>query len=255
MAKLWRWLTGRDSDLVTASHTRPAVVGTLVRTYPKKYRAFISLTGASGSNATTPDTAVLDVTGDIDVRVKLRGDVSPATQQCLLAKWTESGNLRAYRLRMDNSRRLRFATSNNGTNERESVATADTTLKDNQIGWVRATLDVNDGGGNRVTTFYYRVLDDDDWTQIGDPVTVAQTTTIVATTSVLEIGSTNAGTALRFIGSIYRAQVYDGIDGTLVFDADFSTALPGAGTLTDSENDLVITLNGTPGTAIREENG
>src|SRR3546814_8634229 len=53
---------------------------------------------------------------------------------------------------------------------------------------VRATLDVNDGAGNNVVTFYTAPAIDGPWEQLGNPVTTAGTTSIFNSTSSLKVG-------------------------------------------------------------------
>jgi hypothetical protein len=64
-------------------------------------------------------------------------------------------------------------------------------------------------------------------------------------TAILEIGSQNAGAAANSKGKFYRAQVYNGIAGTLVFDADASIITDGtASTFKErSTNAATVTIN------------
>ena len=119
---------------------------------------------------------------------------------------------------------------------------------------IRAALDVNDGGGNRVIRFYTSTdfsadLDTaTDWTQLGSTVTAAGTTSIHSGTGSLTVGALVSATAglLGAVGDHYAAAVLSGIAGTAVAAVDFTDpdqAVVGASTVTDDLGN-VFTLIG-----------
>jgi len=118
--------------------------------------------------------------------------------------------------------------------------------------WVRVTRDVDNGASGNDTKFYTSA-DGLIWTQLGATVTNAGVTTInanVASVSITTIGSLRAsgGFAYPVNGTIFRAQVLDGIDGTIIFDADFTAVSDLATSFTESSpNAATVTINSTTG--------
>jgi hypothetical protein len=76
-------------------------------------------------------------------------------------------------------------------------------------------LDADVGGTDAQVTFY---TSDDGvtWTQLGAVQAVGATTSIFASTAVLELGGQTLGTVNRLAGKIFRAQVLSGIAGSSV---------------------------------------
>lgn len=199
--------------------------------------------GATGDYFSTPDSAVTSITGDLDIRAQIASpDWTPAgSNQSIVGKWNSTGNQRGYLFQLlATSGLLRFLSSSAGTgNTVDVVSTVAPTISDGGKLWVRVTFDVdNDASGNTVT--FYTSADGVTWEQLGDPVVTASTTSIFDNTAPLEVGAHGAG-ASPFTGAVYRAQVYDGIDGNLV--ADFNPALWSSGTLTAATGE-VWTANG-----------
>jgi hypothetical protein len=74
----------------------------------------------------------------------------------------------------------------------------------------------------------------------------AAPTSIFSSTANVEVGraATTGGLFYLLAGAASRAQIYDGIGGTLVFDADFSAELPGTASFTESSaNAATVTIN------------
>jgi hypothetical protein len=82
-----------------------------------------------------------------------------------------------------------------------------------QTGWVRATLDVDNGAGGYEVKFYSST-DGVTWTQIGVTRTGVGTT-VGDSADALEIGTGFVG-AGHLEGLIHYAEVRNGIDGTVV---------------------------------------
>lgn len=190
--------------------------------------SYLSLPGTSGNYASSPDSAAASIVGDIDIRVKAAlNDWTPANSAIFVAKFA-SNTTRSYALQINtgSTGRLTLYTSPDGTsgNQVSGVSTAAVGAADAADIWIRATLDVNDGAGNRVYTFYTST-DGDSWSQLGDVVTTAGATTIHDNNSILEVGAFITGTSGLIAGKIYLAQVYSGIGGTLVADFDATRSL------------------------------
>jgi hypothetical protein len=201
---------------------------------------------ASANNATSPDSAALDITGDIDIRAKIAMD-----------SWTDAGfpsfinkngtatTQRSYGLGI-NSGTVYLAWSPDGTSTNEIRKDATTTvgLSAGTTKWIRATLDVDNGASGNTVTFYTSD-DGTSWTQLGNTVTTAGTTSIFSGTGTITIGG-NLSTSNQFRGRFYRAQVYNGIGGTLAFDANFETSITSVSQTTFTEssaNAATVTIN------------
>ena len=189
--------------------------------------AYLNLTGASTSGAFTPDAAALDITGDLDLRCRVSGDWTPAADSTLVAKGNLLGQF-SYLLALLTTGGLRMAWSTAGT--LGSILITDSTAAvgaaDGEIRWVRATLDVDAGGGNRAVRFYTSSDDTHDhtavsWTQLGSTVTTAGTTSVFSGSAGASVGILADGWA-PFTGRIYAAAILSGIGGTVVADPDFT---------------------------------
>lgn len=184
--------------------------------------AYLSLLGEDGNHATTPDSAAVSLTGDLDIRALVAlDDWLPGTNERLVVK--EGGAQGSYRFLVLSSGLLRIDTTDDGTNFTNNVSSVAPSVADGELIWVRATLDLNDGGGNRVAKFYTSA-DGVNWTQLGTTVTTAGVVTIFDGTAALSVGATSTGLVVAN-GKIYYAEVRNGIGGAraAVFDArDFA---------------------------------
>lgn len=209
-----------------------------VRVYDKEPPpSLLRLPGQSGNYASTPDAGVLDITGDLDVRIQVGPDSWTSTgAQGLIGKWVASGNQRSWRLSLTTAGALELEWSTDGTAVTTKTSTADlSALAGGTVRWVRATLDVDNGAaGNDVK--FYTSTDGPNWSQLGATVTTAGVTSIFSSTSPVEIGSTDAGTGRLLVGNVYSATVKSGIDGSTVTDPDFTVQTAGAVTFTDGSS-------------------
>jgi hypothetical protein len=176
---------------------------------------YVFLSGVAGNHFTTPSTAALQITGDIDLRAEAALDNWASSVQTLVAKYGTTGNQRSYWLRVAASGVLELVFSSDGTNPIFAVSTVATGFAAGTRRWVRATLDVDDGAGNRVVQFFTST-DGVTWTQLGTTVTTAGTTSIFAGTSSLSVGATVESESNRLTGNVYAAEVRNGINGTVV---------------------------------------
>lgn len=194
-------------------------------------------------NATTPDTAALDITGDID----LRGEVEITPDWVLggssvVGKWNGTGDQRSYLMFVSNNC-LILAWSPDGTLGNAIIAGG---APGTVLPWssgrhaVRATLDVNNGLGGWTATWYVSDTMDGPWTQLTQEVNTSATTSIFSGTAVLTAGNGEGGT---LTGKIYRVQVRSGIDGTVVANPDFTEQADGTTSFADSTG-KTWTLNG-----------
>jgi hypothetical protein len=211
---------------------------------------YMYLPGVGANNASTPDSAALDIVGDIDLRLKVAmDDWSPSATNILFAK-DDIASQRSYVLVLRSDAKLSFGWTTGGTGATgfESVCSVVTGLADGTTKWVRVTLDVDNGSSQNETKFF---TSDDGitWTQLGTTITQAGTTSIYNGTAVLRVGTDSAGNNPSR-GKFFRAQVYDGIGGTLAFDANFETGITTNLPTTFTESSLnaatvTVNYNGT----------
>lgn len=201
---------------------------------------FVLLPGASGDYVSTPDAAALDITGDIDIRARVAlDDWTPAAESTLVAKYTATGNQRSYGLAVTATGALIFRWSEDGTAEKTETSSAVTGFTNGSTHWVRATLDVDNGSSDAAVNFY---TSDDGatWTALGAEQLVGATTSIFASTAVLELGAQTGGTVNQMAGKFFEGSVLSGIGGT-------SVAAPTASASSDAVTDatpLTWTVNG-----------
>lgn len=181
------------------------------------------LPGSNKNHATVLDEAALDITGDIDVRFRaVATDWTSGAIRALGGKWQATSE-RSWQLFLSSTGVPFLEWSPDGTyaNRVTVNSTSAVGFTDGNPGWVRATLDVDNGAGGYDVTFYTS-SDGSSWSQLGSVVTGGSTTSIHSGTDDLYVGSVAAGNVFVWDGSIQRAQVFDGIDGTKVLDIDFT---------------------------------
>lgn len=212
---------------------------------PNDHGLFLPNTGVT---ATTPDNVALDIVGDIDLRAEIR-PLDIINSQSLIAKGATTGGQLSYQLAMGSNTakvpHLTMRWSVDGT----VVSFVDHDIPELQFGKriaVRATLQVNNGAGAKVITFY--TSSDNTlggtWVQHGAAHTVAGTTSIFSGTGALEVGRN--GTLDYYYGTIYGVRVLNGIAGTAVANPDFKTQAIGAVSFSDAAG-RAWTVTGTIG--------
>lgn len=195
------------------------------------------LNGAASNYASAPDSPPLSVTGDIDLRVWVAlNDWTPTANAMLLDKFGGAGQ-RAYQLYVLTTGALALELTTDGTAVKSATSSATVSASNYDPTWVRVTRASASGD---VT--FYTSADGSSWTQLG----ATQSTTaggIHDGNAILAIGSNVAASAV-ISGIIRRAQVYNGIAGTLVFDANFTTQAKLAASFTESSaNAATVTVN------------
>ena len=205
---------------------------------------YVYLPGVASNYLSSPDAAVLRITGDIDLRAQIDADAwASASQTEIINRYTAAGNLRSYRFGLNVSGGLFVYWSTDGTTTINKSSTINLPFTQGKM-WVRATIKVNNGSAGNDVNFYYS-SDGSSWTQLGTTVTTAGVTSIFAGTSIVAIGTLGDGTTQPIPAKIYRAQIYNGIAGTLVFDADTSVITSGSATsfVEKSANAATVTIN------------
>ena len=167
--------------------------------------------GTIGQYASTPDSVAASITGDLTMIVKITRANGVAEQDCVIGKYNTTGNNRSYRLIVSSTDKLLLATTSDGSTVQigQTTNTVDFTAGK----YFTATLDVNDGSGNRVYTFK-QSSDGINWTTLESSGTVSGTTSIYDGTSVVEIGAYNLGAAELFTGKIHYAAAWANTTGS-----------------------------------------
>lgn len=188
------------------------------------------------ARAGTPDTAALDIVGDLDIRA----DLQPQRWQHELGvsiggKYLTTGNQRSWAWWIDELKQINLRWSANGSSTITARSTAPVEHGDGGRISVRATLDVDNGAGGWTVTFYTSTTAgvSGPWTQLGVPVSGSGVTSIFNSTADLKVGYTFIlldDCRTRY----YRSQVRNGIGGTVVADTDFTVPAAGASSFIDS---------------------
>lgn len=107
---------------------------------------------------------------------------------------------------------------------------------------LRVTLDVDNGASGKTLTFYTADTIAGPWTQLGDIVTQAGTTSISYTGGNLRVGHVSGRDQRGIHGQVYHFELYTGIAGTAVTDIDFTALTNGAHSFTDSNSNRWTTV-------------
>ncbi|RSS51364.1 hypothetical protein [Streptomyces sp. WAC01280] len=210
---------------------------------------YLRTTGQLNTGASTPDTAALDITGDIDVRFDATLDnwVPPVGAQHvdLAGKFSSVGNQRSWMLQSREGR-IHLEWSPDGTTTIGAQSTVAPTLPPSRrMAW-RAALDVNNGAGGWTVTFYTAETIAGPWVQLGDPVTGAGVTAIFNSTTVLKVGDATNLLYAESSGQVHAFELRNGIGGTVVANPYFAGQTPGAPSVTDSTGKVwMMAANGS----------
>lgn len=197
----------------------------------------LNLAGGANDYATTPDNAALDITGDIDLRIDMASSISMDSSFAAVGKWGSSGaGTRSYILAVSNGS-IEFSFSSLGTNATTFTALSTATLS-TVLTYVRQRIKLRATrvAATGVVTFYYSTGDISagPWTQLGSTVVLSAGTAIFSGSGTLRVGADTSLARPSLVGSVYRAQVYNGIAGTLVANPDFSAQPVGTTPFADS---------------------
>jgi len=214
---------------------------------PNAYRwtmyAGLVLPGTAGNYASTPDNAALDIVGDIDLAVDVT--MAAATWNTgtptFLSKW--DGAQRSYRLDLNGSGAITLSWSTTGADTVPLTSTVAVPTNSSRLA-IRATLDVNNGGGGSTATFYTAPSGvSGPWTQLGAPV-IGAVTSIFNSTAEGAVGGRNAGVNGLFVGTVHAAQILNGIAGTAAANPSFEDQPLGTTSFADAAG-RTWTLQGT----------
>lgn len=199
---------------------------------------YLDLPGTTNNYASTPDSAALSITGDIDIQALLApNDWTPTAQNMPVSK--QGGS---YRTSIGTDGKISITVDG----VKDYWSTVASGLTDGEANWIRWTLDVDNGAGGSVARIYTGGTGaSPSWSQLGADITHTSTVSFTDNTSALIIGGRNTS-QFMFAGKIYRLIIKSGIGGTTVFDFDPSVAQPGDTSLTESSSHAAtVTLTGT----------
>jgi hypothetical protein len=196
---------------------------------------YLQLSGAIGSYASTVDNAVLDITGDLDLRAWIAPDNWTAgVSRFIAGKYSTVGNQRSYGLRIKTDNGLQFTWSVDGIASLTASSTVNPTPGGD--GWlaVRVTIDVDNGAAGRTIKFYTASSMAGPWTQLGADVVQAGVTSVFSGTAAFTVGSRDAGAGELMPGKFRAVELRSGIDGTIVANPDFTIQTVGGTSFTDA---------------------
>lgn len=213
---------------------------------------FLKLSQSGGTWFSTADKAVLDITGDIDIRFEITPETwRPNLPQVIGGKWNLASQ-QSWLVTLMPSGLIRWNWSPNGTTINQATSAAGFGAANGRYA-LRVTLDVDNGSGQRVTRFYWATSIDDTWNLLGSN-TGSSTTSIFNSTTAVELAGANANGSSPFaseiglVGKVHAFELYNGIAGTLVADFDATVRSPGDTTWSDGlGTPNTWTLNGTNG--------
>lgn len=184
-------------------------------------RVGLYLPDVAGNYVGTPDSATLNITGDIDIawHGALDAWTGTAATQILVGKYQPGDNQRSYYLGITATGLVTITYSRDGATAIARSSTIATGLAAGQERWVRATLDADNGAGGQVASFYTSV-DGVTWTRLGTTVTIPTTATIFPGTAPLEVNGINKADSNRAVGVHMGARVCSSIGGAPVASWD-----------------------------------
>lgn len=204
------------------------------------------LPGVNGNYLSVPDEASLRTTGDLDVRALVRPSLAwnSATANGFVARYG-SPAARSYCFYSDYysaAGQFIFAWYDATDVLTTVYSTTAPAYPADALLWVRVTLDLDNGAGKYEVKFYTS-LDGTVWSQLGTTITGAAATTLRPGSSAVEIGSRVNGTWSPCLGKVYRAQIYNGINGTCVLDVDCNAITSGSQTSFLAATGQTVTIN------------
>jgi hypothetical protein len=222
-------------NLVTGAHYPNVDLGTPARFWAETPDPRLALTASLGTRARVASTSAIDITGDLDVRIELSIGARPSSAGEIIpvGRYDPTPGSRSWQLGFFYGVFPALTWSADGTAINFIVCPLPA-MPVSQRTVFRTTLDVDNGAGGWTVNFYLAESMDGPWEQISDPITGTGVTSIYNAPVPLDVGSAigqNEENVLR--GSVYRLQVRDGIDGTLVVDTDFTAQTPGVTSFVD----------------------
>jgi hypothetical protein len=198
---------------------------------------YLHLPGIAQNLASVSDSEDLRVTGDVDIRAKVK--IATLGNYYLVAKWATSTNQRAYSLQVTSGGLIRIGFSSDGGS---GFATRDSTstIPLNQKVWLRVTRQASTGD-----IAFFLSGDGVNWESAGTE-TSSPASLFNGTAPLNVSGHSNNTSTLNLLGAVYRAEVYASVDGTdRRLAVDFSKVSHGATSFVcDTGHTVSILANG-----------
>jgi hypothetical protein len=187
--------------------------------------------------ASTPDAAALDITGAVDLRGRFRRTTG-TSDGYLLIKGSTYATL-SYGVLITSAGNLAIYTKDFAGNARDYTSTATVPYNATDAFWWRVACDPV-----AATVTFYTAADQatppTSWTPLG--------AVVPGTWTGSALQANNETLVVNFLvdGEVYYAQVLDGIGGTVVFDANFTTGITSGGQTSfteSSSNAATVTIS------------
>ncbi|MEU6342226.1 hypothetical protein ABZ883_14940 [Streptomyces sp. NPDC046977] len=200
------------------------------------------LTGGT-DRARATDTAALRLTGDLDIRFEAQLDDWSGVPFALdlVGRWGTPSN-KSWRVIVFQGR-VWFYWTTDGSTDILKQSTAPLMVPPSGRIAIRVTLDVNNGASGNTVTFYTSDSINGTWTQLGNPVVTAGTTSVFAGTALTDVGAISNSNFIDPSGSFYAFQLRNGINGPAVANIDFTAQTKGATSFVDTSG-ITWTLDG-----------
>jgi len=201
---------------------------------------YLYTSGVTGNFASTPHSSALDITGDIDIRLRVALDNWSTS-----ATFASKGYVHCWWFYLS-ATAIYFAPTLSGGTVFPGVTWSSRPANGTTI-WLRVTRVASTG----VITWFSAADSADvptSWTTIGTTTSTAGNLLSNPSMSV-GIGAAVQNPSASFLetaGKFYRTQILSGIDGTVVFDANFATGITSGGQTTfteSSSNAATVTIN------------
>ncbi len=191
-------------------------------------RSKLRMEAVAGTQVTTPDHASLDLTTGLDVRIWAALDnYDTGDVQALVLKSAVGQVSWSFYLQSNDT--LAFDWSYDGTTT-EPAASVTLDASPGEPLWLRVTWDADNGASGNDTKFY-KSRNGTDWEQLGATVTRAGTTSLHAGTAILRIGRADA---FFPAATVYKMELRDAPDGSIVANPDFTIQTDGATSFVDA---------------------
>lgn len=219
---------------------KPASVPATV-TVDRADSSYLRLPGQAGNYASTPDSAALDITGSIDVRIRCGIDwiVGPGKFPNLVTK-DDPPSQRSWSLYIIGvTGRIEFFYTADGTTQRIATSTVPIGLQNGAVTWIRCTYNATNG-----EVKFYLSDDGASWSQLGSTVTITAGNIFVST-APLRVSRPGSGEVPR--GKVFYAEVRNGIDGTVVAKWEPTQGKTGDTSITSTTGEVwTIVQSGSP---------
>lgn len=165
-----------------------------------------------GNYAYAADSATLDITGDITIRIDMFPEELGVHSFNPIYKYDGGGNQRSWAIFIDSDAYVWFYWSPDGTlgARRGAVSTAPIT----SVGrfCLQVSFDANNGAGGITVNFSIGDDINGPFTALGSPVTAATTSSIYASTANVNVANglpISDGTGIPFKGRVYNVELYN----------------------------------------------